>query len=175
METTRRLIALGLLSVTSAQTIPAQEHEERFVGAAPRGGLDRTEVRVQRKPGQPWRTYPTRVVRAADGLVATRRSPYGGDATRRFRATGFFRVERVDDRWWLVDPDGCRFVSVGINSVRPPRTPAGKAVLAEEFVDVAGWAEATARLLREHGVNTLGRWTNSRRVTAFSLLRSHRL
>jgi hypothetical protein len=49
---------------------------------------------------------------------------YGGYATGRRRATGFFRVEKINDRWWLIDPEGCRFYSTGVNGAgaEPPRT-----------------------------------------------------
>ncbi len=33
-------------------------------------------------------------------------------------ATGFFRVEKYQDRWWLVDPEGRLFWSHGVNGVR---------------------------------------------------------
>lgn len=47
------------------------------------------------------------------------RSPYGGDLSRKTRgATGFFRTELIDGRWWFVDPDGCLFLSLGANIVR---------------------------------------------------------
>src|SRR6516165_3413798 len=36
-----------------------------------------------------------------------------------FGATGFFRTERRDDRWWLVTPDGHGFFSLGIDVVGP--------------------------------------------------------
>jgi len=36
----------------------------------------------------------------------------------RLEATGFFRTARVNDRWWLVDPDGHLFWSHGIDCVR---------------------------------------------------------
>src|SRR6516225_4268386 len=36
-----------------------------------------------------------------------------------FDATGFFRTERRDDRWWLVTPDGHGFFSLGIDVVSP--------------------------------------------------------
>jgi hypothetical protein len=36
-----------------------------------------------------------------------------------FRATGFFRTERRDDRWWLVTPEGHGFFSLGIDVVSP--------------------------------------------------------
>jgi hypothetical protein len=49
---------------------------------------------------------------------------YGGFAAHRRKATGFFRVEKLDDRWWFVDPEGCRFWSAGVNGAGsdPPRT-----------------------------------------------------
>ena len=34
-------------------------------------------------------------------------------------ATGFFHVEQIDDRWWMIDPGGRVFLSVGINHVQP--------------------------------------------------------
>jgi Beta-galactosidase len=35
------------------------------------------------------------------------------------RATGFFRTERRDGRWWLVTPEGHGFFSIGVDAVAP--------------------------------------------------------
>ena len=44
---------------------------------------------------------------------------YGGAATGpQLKATGFFRTEKVDGKWWLVDPDGHLFFSHGVTCVR---------------------------------------------------------
>ncbi len=44
---------------------------------------------------------------------------YGGCATGpQLKATGFFRTQKVGDKWWLVDPDGHLFFSHGIDCVR---------------------------------------------------------
>ena len=48
-------------------------------------------------------------------MAQTHLSAYGGDTRRTFDATGFFRLERTDERWWLVDPDGAAFISIGVN------------------------------------------------------------
>lgn len=45
-------------------------------------------------------------------------SRWGGDATRSWDATGWFRAEQADGRWWLVDPDGHPFFSSGLDCVR---------------------------------------------------------
>ncbi|MDR3710662.1 MAG: beta-galactosidase [Capsulimonadaceae bacterium] len=45
---------------------------------------------------------------------------WGGWASGPKRAaTGFFRTEQVGGKWWLVDPGGRLFVSVGVNTIQP--------------------------------------------------------
>jgi hypothetical protein len=40
---------------------------------------------------------------------------YGGYKDTHAKATGFFRVEEIDGKWWFVDPLGHLFLSTGIN------------------------------------------------------------
>ena len=50
---------------------------------------------------------------------------YGGFVGTKAEATGFFRVEKKDGRWWFVDPDGHLFLSLGADVIRPEMvTPA---------------------------------------------------
>jgi hypothetical protein len=44
-------------------------------------------------------------------------SPYGGYMQKKVNATGFFRVDEIDGKWWFVDPDGYLFFSTGVNCV----------------------------------------------------------
>jgi hypothetical protein len=46
-------------------------------------------------------------------------SNYGGWKERQWEATGFFRTQHDGKRWWLVDPAGHPFWSVGPDCVRP--------------------------------------------------------
>ena len=47
------------------------------------------------------------------------RNKYGGwIAGPKLKATGFFRVQKYKDKWWLVDPEGRLFWSHGIDCVR---------------------------------------------------------
>ncbi len=39
---------------------------------------------------------------------------YGGYLRTKAGATGFFRVEKIDGRWWFVDPDGHLFLSTNV-------------------------------------------------------------
>ena len=62
-----------------------------------------------------------RSLRVADPALCA----YGGFADTKARATGFFRTERIDGRWWFVDPDGHLFLSLGVDVIQPQMsTPA---------------------------------------------------
>jgi hypothetical protein len=45
-------------------------------------------------------------------------SKYGGWKEKRFKPTGFFRTEHDGKRWWLVDPEGYAFLSLGVDCLR---------------------------------------------------------
>jgi hypothetical protein len=106
--------------------------------------------------------------------------------------TGFFRAAKVGGKWWLVDPDGALFFSLGVNVVSPHEAtvitgresmftslPKSGEPLARHFGTVRAVhsgpvKEGTtfyfyeANLERTYGPNFLDRW----RETALSRLRS---
>jgi len=67
-----------------------------------------------------WREEEQSLAPADTGLCR-----YGGFAGTSAKATGFFRAEKVDGRWWFVDPDGHLFLSLGADVIGPAMaTPA---------------------------------------------------
>jgi len=87
---------------------------------------------------------------------------YGGWMERTNKVTGFFHTAIVDGRWWLVDPDGHFFISVGINSVSQ-----SSAESDDDTDDAATnvvtdvkliWANHTLTMLHTNFFNTLGCW-----------------
>jgi hypothetical protein len=44
-------------------------------------------------------------------------SKFGGFADKRVKATGYFRVEKIDGKWWFVDPEGYLFYSTGSTGI----------------------------------------------------------
>jgi agarase len=81
-------------------------------------------------------------------------------------ATGFFRVDKACAGPVLVDPEGKRFLSVGVNDVRfnGDYTPSGKnpyldAVKAKYGTPEA-WAAAEKTRLMGWGFNTIGSWSD---------------
>jgi hypothetical protein len=53
------------------------------------------------------------------GKLDESRSQYGGWSNGpKLKATGFFRTEKVDSKWSLVDPDGYLYLATGIDIIR---------------------------------------------------------
>jgi hypothetical protein len=83
---------------------------------------------------------------------------FGGYLNTQVKATGFFRVVKIDERWWFVDPEGHLFLSTtsnGIGSVStgtplkgrdsvfkilpPPQTQTGRQDNQSAMVNFLGW------------------------------------
>ena len=107
----------------------------------------------------------TGATNAARPDVENQRDRYGGWKATRFKATGFFRLEK-DNRWWLVTPEGHAFLSFGINHIHTEwwNAPYNSAHWMREFGaqsldDPAFGRGLRKRLmhdLKDFGFNTLG-------------------
>ena len=73
---------------------------------------DETELKATREKEDAWlATHATSPIPACD--------QYGGWAGGpKLKATGAFRTEKVNGKWWLVDPEGHLFFSHGVDCVR---------------------------------------------------------
>ena len=116
---------------------------------------------------------------------------YGGWAAGpQLEATGFFRTEKVDGKWWLVDPEGHLFFSLGVTAVyawtqtrvngrenyfewipgslgkswrNDDKLADFLAVnLAKKYGDdfKPHFADTTQRRFRAWGINTIGNWSH---------------
>lgn len=81
--------------------------------------------------------------------------------------SGYFRVERRDGIWWLIDPVGTPTLSIGVDNVtyegdRIRGTGPSPYLQAAEKIyrDRAGWGRHTLERLRAWGFNTLGAWSD---------------
>ncbi len=92
---------------------------------------------------------------------------YGGYLAISGKKTGFFHVERIGRRWWIVTPDGHAFLSKGVCHVsytadHAPTlgySPYGRATAAK-YGSADAWAKATAARMKAWGLNTVGAWSS---------------
>jgi hypothetical protein len=116
---------------------------------------------------------------------------YGGFRATKAKATGFFRVEQVDGRWWFVDPDGHLFFSTSSTGIRaeggdsrlkgredyyaalPPADLAGQSRRGQAGFYTwnlarrhgaewrTKWIDLAVRRLESWGMNTIGNWSDA--------------
>ena len=67
---------------------------------------------------------------------------FGGWKKWRSKSTGFFRTEKIDDYWMMVDPQGYAFFGFGLNSVREtPKLRLPQDIKAIGFNHMASWSD----------------------------------
>lgn len=155
-------IAAGGLTASAGLVLPGCAAWTR--GSATVGELPLVRAWITSNSStRPPELFPTRRVVDLPGFEPIRRIPalsrFGGSLTGRVRPTGRFQVEKVGERWRLVDPDGYPFLHIGMVGVNP-RTEYGSAeAFRQKFGTEEAWANAAAQMLRSHGFNGTGSWS----------------
>jgi hypothetical protein len=126
-------------------------------------------VEVAQKPSSKWVTRATLSLDDVPGAAAIKADAainrFGGLTSRKAKATGFFHTTKLDGRWWFVDPEGCLMIQRGMSSVSMLNSSTAKAAWQQKFTDEKNWVEQTTALLRDHGFNGLGAWSDTTRLT----------
>lgn len=76
------------------------------------------------------------------------RSEYGGRMDIQREATGYFRVEELDGRVWLIDPIGHPYLAAAIGYVCPGTSDSQRARIRELYGTDEAWAEEAADTLK---------------------------
>jgi len=90
---------------------------------------------------------------------------YFGSLRYQARASGYFRVRRIDGRWWLITPQGHPFFSNGFNVLNIHGTATHDGV--KHYRDAAlakygsqeAWVDAQFERCVKWGFNTVGGWS----------------
>ncbi len=116
-------------------------------------------------------------------------SVYGGWKEKRLtEGTGFFSRKKENGKWWLTDPLGYAFFSMGPDCVRPGEycrtkgvekwldaVPETESFYTENLYRAFGadwfekWKGMMERQLKAHGMNTLGNWSDARILGEMSI------
>ena len=94
----------------------------------------------------------------------TKPSQFGGWLDRNLGGTGFFRTQKFEGRWWLVDPDGFLFISMGLNSFKPNDSVQSTSIMETKFGHKTGWISHETKNYKSAGLNTLGCWSDWKQV-----------
>ena len=104
------------------------------------------QVESRKNAAKPWTAYEAVSVDRIHGFEP-KSDPsldeYGGwQGTRVGNPDGFFRVRKIDGRWWMVDPAGNLFLAKSVASFVPGGSARQRAKMKEKFGSTAGWATA---------------------------------
>lgn len=109
-----------------------------------------------------WVTYEAKTIDRLPGFYESKRpekSIYGGFAVQKQKATGFFRTEKINDRWWLIDPEGNLFVHMGVATFRRGNSERQQSAFKSKFGTAENWVKQETTRLREYGFNGSGAWS----------------
>lgn len=129
------------------------------------------KVRVYHKDGtrtyKDYQPFETRTLDCIDGFKPSKisLSKFGGDASQKQIATGFFHVTKVGDRWWCVDPSGCRYVNIAINSLS---AKVSNKTMIDKFGSKEQWLSSTIDMLYDHGFNCAGSWSDHKAIIQYN-------
>jgi hypothetical protein len=149
-------LILTIVVVLSGYAISADDSSEQSPPA-----YHRVKARTNAK-SKNWKEYTAKTIDNLPGFTFSNDpqvSPYGGWKVSQAKATGFFRVEKKEDRWWIIDPEGYPFIHKGVAVFRPGGSEGQKAALKEKYGDAGRWGNEESQFLRDNGFNGVGAWS----------------
>ncbi|MCK9555271.1 hypothetical protein M0R36_05595 [bacterium] len=98
---------------------------------------------------------------------------FGGWENITGKKTGFFHVEKIRNRWWIIDPAGNTFISMGVNAMAYNGDEGLNTGAARYRDTVSGkyetrgeWADNTIKRIAGLGFNTVGSWSDDETFNA---------
>ena len=146
------LLAISTLVFTAAVHPPAAKDE-----------IAARKMLYPQREWSAWQMYPVRTVQEIRPLPkAIALDRFGGRRDQNYAASGFYYARKIQDRWWLIDPDGHPSLNAGVAAVTPAHSPASSKAFARTFRTPDEWISKTRKLLLVNGFNGAGAWSDVR-------------
>lgn len=110
-----------------------------------------------------WVSYEAKTVDNLAGFKSkkqTKTSMYGGWKIWKKEATGFFRTQKIDNRWWIIDPEGYPFIHKAVVAIAPGRSVNQQKEFDKKYTTLDNWLKKETQMLRSYGFNGAGAWSN---------------
>ncbi len=102
------------------------------------------------------------------------RNIYGGwTAGPKLKATGFFRTEKYNDKWWMVDPEGYLFWTSGVNCVSPDGSRTGITGREHYFEDLPENKNLHKAFYSKRSGSSHGYYKNKKNYTMYNFYKQN--
>lgn len=158
-------ILAGLSIPSTRVTAQAKAVKQEYISVDAKRRISGTNGAITYKDYEPFKTRTVSLLAGYDlSEKPSELSKYGGLKNHKTKATGFFYIKKIGNRWWGVDPDGCLYINVALNSISMGNSDRNKQAIKEKFGSPEKWAIETIRMLQENGFNCAGSWTDYKSI-----------
>lgn len=98
---------------------------------------------------------------------------YGGNVAINSKATGFFKVEKINGRHWVIDPIGNSFIVTAVNAIRPGKSPNNVAAFNAKFKTNYNFIDSASCWLKNLSFNTAGSWSDVSAIQQYNQANHH--
>ncbi|WP_130736045.1 hypothetical protein [Flavobacterium sp. J27] len=110
-----------------------------------------------------WKTYIAKTIDKLPDFNYSKdpkTNKYGSWKTFKSKPTGFFRTEKIDNRWWIIDPEGNPFIHKGVAVLSPGTSENQQKVFASKYQNRKNWITKETTFFKENGFNGAGAWSD---------------
>jgi hypothetical protein len=137
-------------------------------------GLIKVEAKrwEKNKPNMPWQFFETETLTGLKSYVPepTPTNARGSLTEKNYGSTGFFRTMKIDNRWWVIDPEGFPGIQMVVNGVRKGTSEQTNAAFSKLFKSDDDWMCKTFGMLNNLVFNGIGSWSHTDAVQASNAL-----
>jgi len=110
-----------------------------------------------------WNTYTAKTIDRIPGFKFSndpKIDSFGGWKINPSAATGYFRVTKKGNRWWIIDPEGYPFIHKGIAAYCPSSSKNQYSAMKAKYGSAENWEKQENQFLKENGFNGTGAWSD---------------
>jgi hypothetical protein len=93
---------------------------------------------------------------------------YGGSPIIKSKGTGYFRVDKINNRFWFIDPLGNSYFNTAINGIRPGTSSNTMKSLNDHFGNLNNWISDVHKQIKSYGFNSAGSWSDVNTINAYN-------
>ena len=154
-------LAIAIFGCAANKNKPESEQEQKYISVDARVRVYNNDGTRTYKDYEPFKTRTVDLLAGFSPSIKTvELSKYGGNMNLQSKATGFFHVNKIGDRWWAIDPQGYYYINIALNSITVGKSDRNKKALEEKFGSKENWIKETIQMLKENGFNCAGSWSD---------------